>query len=414
MAAEKPRLLLDISRTVARARLLAPTGIDRVERAYIGWALERSARFLARIGHRQYLCGAETARDLAKWLDGTGTAPPLDFRGAINVRRDKRLRRAEALIRRTALGWASSPAQLEAMLRDTFPSGGVYLNTGHDNLVAGQMSAIKSAGLARAVLLHDLIPIDHPEYTRSGTAERFAAKLAAAAVADLLICNSADTRRRVLAAFAGPSHAVVAPLGVERMIPPETSPGGPARFVCLGTIEPRKNHQLLLDIWSGMWGARPPEEQPHLLIVGRRGWENRRVFRELDTAPMMSRTVFEYAGLNDDRLAGHLIGARALLFPSFAEGFGLPLAEALCLGVPVIASDLPALREIGGDVPEWLPPTDVGAWARLIDAYARDPSPERDAQLSRLTDWRPPTWETHFSIVSKELETILAQNGTGR
>jgi glycosyltransferase involved in cell wall biosynthesis len=101
--------------------------------------------------------------------------------------------------------------------------------------------------------------------------------------------------------------------------------------------------------------------------------------------------------------------ARALLFPSFAEGYGLPLAEALAVGCPVIASDLPALREVGGSVPDYLCPDDIAAWSDLVRAYAIHDSKARDAQLARLSGWSRPTWSTHFELVENLMETILAQ-----
>jgi hypothetical protein len=94
-----------------------------------------------------------------------------------------------------------------------------------------------------------------------------------------------------------------------------------------------------------------------------------------------------------------LQGARALLFPSFVEGYGLPLAEALALGVPAICSDLPALREVGGAVPDYLDPLDGPGWRRLILDYAGENSAFRQAQLARLVDWSAPSWDAHFALV---------------
>jgi glycosyltransferase involved in cell wall biosynthesis len=101
-------------------------------------------------------------------------------------------------------------------------------------------------------------------------------------------------------------------------------------------------------------------------------------------------------------VASLLRGARGLLLPSFAEGFGLPVIEALASGVPVLCSELPALRESGGGVPEYLDPLDAKAWRTAILDYAGD-SPRRAAQLTRLAGWRAPTWDGHFAIVDRLL-----------
>ena len=404
-------LLLDISRTVARARLPAPTGIDRVERAYIDWALGRDALFLALIDRKLHLIEAPTVRALIAWLDGESEAPARDWRAALHPKRDRRLGQAQSLIRRDAVAVAGNMAELGGMLRARLPTGSVYLNVGHDNLSATVMQGVGKSGLVRLVLIHDTIPLDHPEFARAGTPEKFRAKLDAALDADLIVVNSADTLDRIRAQAGGSvPRAVVAPLGIDLTGDP-VDPIREARpyFVCLGTIEPRKNHALLLDLWEEMGDDAPAE----LHLIGRRGWENADVFDRLDTAPFMDRTVFELGAIPEDATRARIAGASALLFPSHAEGYGLPLAEALALGCPVIASDLPALREVGGDVPEWLAPDDAPGWGAAIEGFSKPQSPRRAAQIERLQGWRPPTWADHFAIVDKQLETILVQSGQG-
>jgi glycosyltransferase involved in cell wall biosynthesis len=109
---------------------------------------------------------------------------------------------------------------------------------------------------------------------------------------------------------------------------------------------------------------------------------------------------------SDRAMAALLRGARALLLPSLAEGFGLPVAEALAVGVPVLCSDLPALRESGGHVPDYLDPADIDAWHRAVLDYVGD-SPRRDAQMKHLASWQPASWNAHFTIV----EQLIAELG---
>jgi glycosyltransferase involved in cell wall biosynthesis len=119
--------------------------------------------------------------------------------------------------------------------------------------------------------------------------------------------------------------------------------------------------------------------------------------------------VEERGGVDDGTIATMLRGARALLFPSFAEGYGLPLVEALALGVPAICSDIPALVEVGGGVPEHLHPLDGAAWRRAILDYASDHSAARAAQLGRLRNWVRPDWSRHFSIANALLARLAAE-----
>ena len=99
-------------------------------------------------------------------------------------------------------------------------------------------------------------------------------------------------------------------------------------------------------------------------------------------------------------------GARALLLPSFAEGYGLPLAEALAQGSPVLCSDIPVFHEIGGGVPDYLDPTDGPAWRAAVLDYAQPQSPGRQAQVQRLGGWSQPTWAQHFARVDAALRAL--------
>jgi glycosyltransferase involved in cell wall biosynthesis len=169
-------------------------------------------------------------------------------------------------------------------------------------------------------------------------------------------------------------------------------------YLVLGTIEGRKNHLLLLNIWSRLV-RQLGRNAPRLLIIGQRGWECDEVFKLLDRSELLKGAVVEISDCDDEALVDHLCGARALLFPSLAEGYGLPLVESLRLGVPVIASDLPVFRELAGEVPDYLDPRDQSAWERAIISYAHDPSQARASQLDRLKAFRAPTWGSHFATV---------------
>jgi glycosyltransferase involved in cell wall biosynthesis len=176
-------------------------------------------------------------------------------------------------------------------------------------------------------------------------------------------------------------------------------------FVFLGKIEGRKNHALLLSMWRRMLDERSAAQVPRLVIVGRRGWQADEVFARLDRREFGDR-VAEVGSLDDRRLAEALVGARVLLFPSFAEGYGIPLTEALAAGVPVIASDLPVFREIGQGVPELPPPDDAAAWSGAIADYGRPDSARRREQLSRLAAFRVPDWHGHFFRVDDFLAKL--------
>jgi glycosyltransferase involved in cell wall biosynthesis len=183
-------------------------------------------------------------------------------------------------------------------------------------------------------------------------------------------------------------------------------------FVCLGTIEARKNHLLLLNLWRD-FVARNGGRTPGLVLIGRRGWEIENTIDMLDRCPALRGYVREHSTAPDAQATQLLKNARALLLPAYAEGFGFPLIEALACGTPVLCSDIPALRELGGAIPEYFDPLDGAAWRAAIVEYAADPSPRRDAQLQRLALWRPPRWADHFAAVEALVAELTAAPGGG-
>ena len=286
----------------------------------------------------------------------------------------------------------------------------VYVNVSHENLtqpkVIGRFAHINRAKIV--LFVHDLIPLLYPEYARPGQADTHRARMETVlALADAILVNSAATKDAILR-HAG-SRSVppiqVLPLGVRHTLPRPGEGQGAPYFVCLGTIEPRKNHLLLLHLWRSFAGA----PRPRLLVIGRRGWENEMVLDMLERCPELAGHVEERAHVSDAALAALLTGACALLMPSFAEGYGLPVSEALSLGTPVICSDLPALREAGEDVPEYFDPLDGAAWRQAIMDYSSTGSPRRLAQIERLRQWRAPAWSDHFSGFDQVIAALAKQ-----
>jgi glycosyltransferase involved in cell wall biosynthesis len=288
----------------------------------------------------------------------------------------------------------------------------LYLNIGHTGLNSpGFRAWCRDAGVRPVYMVHDLIPITHPAFCRAGEPGKHRDRMRTVLTTGSAIIGNSQVTIDELAAFADaeglsmPPH-VVAWLGCEA--PPAATPHSTRdrpTFVILGTIEGRKNHELLLRVWTRLIENSGPQA-PQLLIIGQRGWEADSVFDRLDQSPTLREHVVELNQCSDAEIARHLRSARALLFPSIVEGYGLPLVEALGAGVPVIASDLPVFREIAGDRPDYANPRDEAAWERLILDYASDASEARSAQLARIADFQPPSWSEHFARVEDLLRTL--------
>ncbi|WP_425100758.1 glycosyltransferase family 4 protein [Tropicibacter sp. S64] len=384
--------LLDLTRLVRRAgRPL--TGVDRVEKAYLDHLLtvETPLFGLVRSALGFLLLDRAGCAALQRALD-TGTFDAPDRLSRLKRGLDGPRAGAESLLRRVCID-RSLTVRLGAMLRRHLPAGTHYLNVGHSNLTDRVIAAVRTVRDSRiAVMIHDTIPLDFPQFQRPETAAAFGPFLnRASRQADLILCNSEHTRQDILR-HAAPltPKCLVAHLGVS--VPrPGPAPAGPwdghPYFVCVGTIEPRKNHTLLLDLWEEI-----PEA--HLLVCGSRGWENDKVFARLDARPAR---VHELPNLPDAALFGLVDNSNGLLFPSLAEGYGLPPIEAAALGVPVLCNDLPVYREVLGDIPVYADVSDRYLWAHQIHRLAT--LGRRDVGMRNPGGWGPPTWEAHFKTV---------------
>ncbi len=396
-------IFLDLSRLLWRAERFGPTGIDRVELAYARHliATRRDAVSFAGCWGRLGLLPDDPSRAFIEALDAVWSGASIDRAARARAAVLARSLRIELLLRGPA------PLYRRARARG---AGLVYLLVSHHGLVRpSALIRFKARTGARFVcLVHDLIPIKHPDYVRWGDAWRHRRRMAAvASLADRVIVNSAGTAAELARHFAGAGSTApirVAPLGIDlrRSVRSPAAVDQSPYFVYVATIEPRKNHRLLLDVWRQL--AAAGGAAPRLVLIGRRGLRSRRIVHSIERSGLARGLVEEHNDLPDAAVARLVAGAQASLYPSLAEGYGLPVAEALALGVPVLCSDLPELREIGLDVPEYFDPLDRRAWRDAVLDYAWSASIRRQAQLARLTRWRPPSWEQHFSSVQPLLD----------
>ena len=389
--------VIDLTRLVSRQGHATLTGIDRVELAWLTHllTLETPLFALVRTAAGVLLLPRAGAQAVRAMAEGDLVPDRLDVISRLTRRGNPARGRAEAYLRRIAL--ARVPVAWLSRALQQVPPGAVYLNVGHSNLSAPVLLALGRAGLRRWVMIHDCIPLDHPDYCRADAPAAFAAKLAAvAAHADRVIHLSKATQAGTeahLARLGRVPPGIVAPLGISVAAPdPMALPPGldltAPYFVALGTIEPRKNHALLLDVWERLAARGTP---PHLFILGGRGWAGPDLLARLDARPI---AVTELPGLPDAAVAALIKDARALLFPSHAEGFGLPPMEAAALGTPVICSDLPVIREILNDYPVYLNPTDIYSWVETImTKVGQIPQKAPNAQPVL------PEWQHHFRSV---------------
>ncbi len=398
-------ILLDISRLIARLDGLPLTGIDRVEREWLLHLQDQPHLLLCRAFGAQLLLPPEAGAAILRWIDGAqGDLPAPGFLARLRGRTGVKDRALSALRGMALASERGTTRRLGRMAKTRLGGGAVYLNLGHANWRREVFNGL--ADLQRVVLIHDMIPLDHPEYTRAGQDVKFRDRfMIAAQGADLILTISQASaerialwRKRLVVHRSAP--VVVTPIGTQLAAPdardlPASLDLSRPFFICLGTIEPRKNHALLLDAWARMAADHPDQPLPQLFIIGRRGWENHETFARLDRLPA-GGPIVELNGLDDGAVAALMMRCHGLLMPSLAEGFGMPLAEAALRGIPVLATPLPSSKELLGDWARYLESDRPQLWADGIFTISAKP-------LQRVPALSVPDWPTHFRSVTGAL-----------
>ncbi|HET8528159.1 MAG TPA: glycosyltransferase family 1 protein [Gaiellaceae bacterium] len=227
-------------------------------------------------------------------------------------------------------------------------------------------------GGLRSTMVHDLVPLHHPEWVHPRTKWMHGAKYRHAARAcDVVVVNSRFTADDVVATLGVPRERVhVAHPGVDAAF----TPGGPAAdgdyVLAVGTLEPRKNLAVAIDAVRGR----------ELRVVGGRGWGG---------VEARGSHVTWLGPLGDEELARQYRGAAAFVYPSRFEGFGMPILEAMACGTPVVASAHPSLDEASGGVALRADPDDADAFAAAIEAAVarREELRPRGLEHARRFTW---------------------------
>lgn len=243
-----------------------------------------------------------------------------------------------------------------------------------------------SEGATLGIVQHDFIPLEHPELVPPENTEIFrrwadatlqrahfmmavSETVAAAARDRLTKLGRRDVAERCVTAFRNGAD-----------LPPPTTidairqelieflgPAGHGPYVTVGTIEPRKNQSTLLAAISQVL-ARAPDAR--FLIAGVVGWNGKPIAESIRQHPGWPSNVRHFSDLTDAELRFAYKHAKAVVFPSLAEGYGLPIVESLANGTRVFASDIPVHREIGEPHCVFFDPLDASQLADVLTGHA--------------------------------------------
>ena len=278
---------------------------------------------------------------------------------------------------------------------------------------------LKSRGIVVGVYIYDLIPVTHPQFVPTSALQLVLGRFADILIGADFVCTISDFVAREVRAVLNSHFGKSIPVSPVLLAhdPPESGDGKiepefidqlPSEFVlCVCTLEARKNHMLLLDVWAQLH-ARYGERTPVLVLVGKWGWGIEAFRQKIEDMTFLSGKILVLGNLSDakvDYLYRHCLFT---VFPSFVEGWGLPVGESLACGKPCIASNASSLPEVGGSLVRYIDPHDSAGAAKIIEKplMDRDDLAAWTAQIAR--EFKPRTWDDVTDVLLDKVKSSAA------
>jgi glycosyltransferase involved in cell wall biosynthesis len=275
------------------------------------------------------------------------------------------------------------------------------------------IQAHRRRGLKFGLLVYDLIPLRRPEWCERGLVRLFRAWFDSVfplcdAVFAISRATAADveayTRERniILASPVTPipigtSFNAIRAVTAAPAVRPLPEPG--SYVLIVSTIEARKNHLLLFRVWRRMLEEMPAADVPTLVFAGRIGWLVDDLMRQIGNTSNLDGKLVVIENPTDAELASLYSGCLLTLFPSFFEGWGLPVTESLAFGKPCISSDRTSLPEAGGKLTRRFDPDNLNEAYAMIRAALQDPADlaKWEAQIRR--EFKPTPWSATVEAI---------------
>jgi len=219
----------------------------------------------------------------------------------------------------------------------------------------------------------------------------------------MILADAASTQRDLIDVYRVPPEKIrVLYSGVDPRFHPNVSVESRARvrelthskpyLLSVSTIQPRKNYVRLIEAFAKITSDKLPITDLQLVISGAKGWMFEAVFQAVERLNLRDRVLFPDF-VSDDDLPALYAGATLFVYPSLYEGFGLPVAEAMACGAPVVSSNASSLPEVGGDAVLYFDPRNVDAIAETIRRALSDESLQNDLRARGIAQAKKFSWD---------------------
>jgi glycosyltransferase involved in cell wall biosynthesis len=293
--------------------------------------------------------------------------------------------------------------------------------------VTERIISLKRRGVVFGTLVYDIIPITHPEFCERSLTDSFTAYFhSVLGISDFVLAISTHSAEAV-AQFMASQGLPVPPIrtlplahitweaaaavadpkpALKRLLRAGGLPGDRPFVPYISTVEIRKNHIYLFRIWKRLLETCG-DQTPYLVFVGRPGWRVRDLMDQLDSTGNLGGAIVFLDGLSDSDLSLIYQNALFTVFPSFVEGWGLPIGESLCFGRPCLASNTSSIPEVGGEFVDYFDPFNVNDGYEKIRRFIVDPSAREERARHIKSNFAPRRWSEVAANLIGSVDEIL-------
>ena len=312
------------------------------------------------------------------------------------------------------------------------PDGSIFLDVDsswHNRFKrASLFNKLNESNTSIIRLHYDLVPILFPHFCHARTVERYIEHLAASLTyVSLFICISKKSEEdlKILAEKLGLSERFetsILNLGANPGM--RTEKAGPKKqlgeqglffdplkekgkyILCVGTLEPRKNHALLMDVFERIHHQYPWVE---LVFIGKKGWNVDELISRITGHALYQKRLFWFSHVDDEMLNLFYRNCVLSILPSFYEGYGLPIIESLINGRIVLCSNKGSLPEVGGRYADYFDPGNAGTLEELLVEYLSSSKKRREREAV-VKNFTPRTWHESAGDLITILEDFVSSN----